>query len=99
MLGVSRGEATLLLGGRHGAEFRVKPGDVIVIPAGVGHKRVQATDDFEVVGAYPRGDVPDLARSGENDPETARRRISEVPLPENDPVYGAGGPLFAHWQR
>jgi len=24
--------------------------------------------------------------------------VAEVPLPECDPVYGAKGPLFAHWK-
>ena len=98
VLGVSSGTATLKLGGESGAEFQVGVGDVIVIPAGVGHKRQQASEDFQVVGAYPGGGAPDLLRTAGEDAESVRQRISEVPLPENDPVYGAGGPLFEHWR-
>jgi uncharacterized protein YjlB len=97
VLGVSRGSATLQLGGERGGVFEVRVGDVIVIPAGVGHKCMEASDDFEVVGAYPRGEEPDLIRSGEGDLDAARLRISHVPLPEQDPVHGLGGPLFDYW--
>ena len=75
----------------------MRAGDVIVIPAGVGHKCLNASHDFEVVGAYPNGIEPDLIRPGEGDLDSQRRRISEVPLPTQDPVFGSGGPLFDHW--
>jgi uncharacterized protein YjlB len=78
VLGVSRGFAKLQLGGARGGEFQVKVGDVIVIPAGVGHKCLEASGDFQVVGAYPRGEEPDLIRSGEGDIEAAKHRISKV---------------------
>jgi uncharacterized protein YjlB len=39
VLAVYRGTATLQFGGEKGRELTVKPGDVVVIPAGVGHKR------------------------------------------------------------
>ncbi len=99
VLGVSKGHARLMLGGENGAEFSVGVGDVIVIPAGVGHMCVSASDDFEVVGAYPGGKEPDLIRSGEGDIAAAHQRISKIGLPGLDPVYGADGPLFLHWRR
>ena len=98
VLGVSKGEARLILGGVQGKEYRVTAGDVIVIPAGVGHKCLEASPDFEVVGAYPRGQEPDLIRSGEGDIEKSREHIAQVPLPEEDPVHGRKGPLFHHWK-
>lgn len=98
VLGVARGNATLLLGGENGGTFDVGLGDVIVIPAGVGHKRLESSEDFLVVGGYPDGEEPDLIKSGEGDIDAARERISKVSLPINDPVYGRHGPLFKHWK-
>ena len=53
VLGVYSGAATLRLGGGHGKNVKVHAGDVIVIPAGVAHQNIGASDDFGVVGAYP----------------------------------------------
>ena len=46
VLAVYRGTATLQFGGEKGRKFAVKPGDVVVIPAGVGHKRMESSLDF-----------------------------------------------------
>jgi uncharacterized protein YjlB len=97
VLGVSRGSATLVLGGEKGGEFRVTVGDVLIMPAGLGHMSLAASEDFQVVGAYPRGEEPDLIRAGEGNLDAARGRIEKVPLPDLDPVYGAAGPLADHW--
>ncbi len=98
VLGVSRGSATLMLGGEQGGEFRVGVGDVLVLPAGLGHRCLDASEDFQVVGAYPGGQKPDLLRAGEGNMEAARGRIEKVPLPDSDPVYGAQGPVMEHWR-
>jgi uncharacterized protein YjlB len=98
VLGVSQGEATLLLGGENGQEFHLTVGDVIVLPAGTGHKSLRSTPDFQVVGAYPNSREPTLIRSGETPLPALRQRIPAVPFPPEDPVYGPGGPLCLHWQ-
>ena len=98
VLGVSRGEATLLLGGEKGEEFHVTPGDVIILPAGTGHKCLRSSPDFQVVGAYPNSQEPTLIRSGETPLPALRQRIPAVRLPPEDPIYGIGGPLCQHWQ-
>lgn len=98
VLGVSCGNATILLGGEEGVEVRVGIGDVIVLPAGTGHKRVSSSGDFQVVGGYPGGCEPDLLRPGEGDPREIRRQIAAVPVPESDPVYGSEGPLLPYWK-
>lgn len=98
VLGVVRGRARVQFGGEQGVALDLEPGDVAVLPAGTGHRRLEAGGTFLVVGAYPRGQEDwDLLREGSEELAAARARIQGVPLPEQDPVYGADGPLLAHW--
>ena len=97
-LGVAAGEARLALGGPQGEEVRVTAGDVLVLPAGTGHKRVDASGDFLVVGAYPPGQEDyDLRRGDPAELEEVRRNIERVSLPAADPVAGKSGPLVKAW--
>lgn len=97
-LGICGGFATLQLGGEQGEKVSVEAGDVIVIPAGVGHKRISASDDFGVVGAYPDGKDYDIKKGDAGDRPEADENIAKVPLPENDPVYGKMEGLLAIWK-
>jgi uncharacterized protein YjlB len=95
VLGIERGSAKVQLGGDEGVEVEVKAGDVMVLPAGTGHRRLSQTADLLVVGAYPPGgDAPDLCR--ERTPEL-ELRISKVGVPDIDPVHGEAGPLRQTW--
>jgi uncharacterized protein YjlB len=88
VLGVVAGRATIELGGPQGESFDVESGDVIVLPAGTGHRRATARDGFTVVGAYPAGQENyDLLRRAD---DAARERIRTLPAPEQDPVGGEG---------
>ncbi len=98
VLGIVRGSARVRFGGESGATLDVKAGDVVVIPAGVGHKRLSASGDLLVVGAYPRGQRADLCRGEAHEPARVRDAIARVPLPDADPVHGADGPLVRHWR-
>jgi uncharacterized protein YjlB len=99
VLGVTAGEAKLQLGGPDGKTVSVSAGDMIVLPAGTGHKKLDSSEDFEVVGAYPSGqENKDLIRNNEAPDEAIQQRIREVALPHRDPVYGADGPLLDEWR-
>jgi uncharacterized protein YjlB len=95
-LGVFAGRAELIIGGPEGLPLSVEAGDLLVLPAGTGHCLRSATDDFKVVGAYPRGQDFDICRAA---PTTAQRAaIHAVPVPAADPLDGEGGPLTLLWR-
>ena len=96
-LGCFRGTATIRLGGTKGIEQKVQPGDVIIIPAGVGHENLESTSDFTMVGAYPPGQDPDLQRGEHSERTWVIQSIAKVPLPTADPILGKDGPLLKVW--
>jgi len=98
VLGIARGRARVVLGGAGGEELTLFAGDVAVLPAGTGHKLIDSTGDFLVVGGYPEGQDWDLIRADDGVPlAEAEARIARVPLPKCDPVLGPAGPLMALW--
>ena len=96
-LAVVAGAATLELGGPQGQAFDVAAGDVLVLPAGTGHRRASARDGFTVVGAYPAGqeDYDLLRGDSPDDVAAARERITSLGAPPQDPVGGEG---VARWR-
>jgi uncharacterized protein YjlB len=97
VLGVASGSARVCFGGEGGTEIEVSVGDVVVIPAGIAHCLVQERDGFLVVGAYAGGRQWDILRPRAASLGAALERIANVPLPDNDPVSGAGGVLLRLW--
>jgi uncharacterized protein YjlB len=94
VLAVIAGSAVLELGGPHGEAFEVAAGDVVVLPAGTGHRRASASGDFRVVGAYPAGQEDyDLLCEAD---DAARARIGALDAPPDDPVGGEG---VTRWRR
>jgi uncharacterized protein YjlB len=97
-LGVARGEASVLFGGPHGQVLHVAAGDVVVIPAGVGHCCESRSADLLIVGAYPDdAPSPDMFRGRPVEHAAAARAAASVPAEAADPVSGAGGPLPRLW--
>ncbi|GMA16065.1 cupin domain-containing protein [Deinococcus metallilatus] len=88
VLVIARGQARLTLGGEGGPQVQVGEGDVLVLPAGTGHKNDGSSPDLLVIGAYAGGREWDLCRPEETDVEAAQQRIAGVPDPERDPVSG-----------
>jgi uncharacterized protein YjlB len=98
VLGIAAGTARVRLGGEAGQSVELRAGDVVVIPAGVAHKRESASPDLLVIGAYPRGQNPDLCRAEAAAHDRALGHIAAVPLPGADPVTGRPDPLLECWR-
>jgi uncharacterized protein YjlB len=99
VLGIARGSARVQLGGDEGLTTELEAGDVVVIPAGVAHKNLGSSSDLLVVGGYPRDQDYDMRQGDPEEREPAERNVSEVPLPEQDPVEGAAGALHRAWRQ
>ena len=97
VLGIARGSARVRLGGESGQTVELRAGDVVVIPAGVAHKREAASGDLLVIGSYPRGQNPDMCHAEPGRHDRAAANIAAVPLPATDPVTGTATPLLDHW--
>lgn len=98
VLGCIAGEAEIGFGGDRGIEVTFRGGDVVVIPAGVGHKRLSdKRGGFTVVGGYPPGQSGAISQPGELSRTAAEERIAALDLPRGDPVFGPEGPLVAAW--
>jgi uncharacterized protein YjlB len=98
VLAIVSGRASVTLGGPQGETVAVRRGDVMVLPAGTGHCNAGSSADLLVVGAYPGGMSWDLRRGDPAEYEEARANIAAVPLPDTDPVGGAGGVLPRLWR-
>ena len=98
VLGVYAGSALLHMGGERGDKLHVTAGDVLVIPAGVGHKKLEASADFAVVGAYPDGRDYDILRGEPGDRPRALENIRKVPIPLFDPIWGVEKGLSKIWR-
>ncbi|OIW25386.1 hypothetical protein CONLIGDRAFT_622957 [Coniochaeta ligniaria NRRL 30616] len=96
VLVVVRGRARLCFGGEGNperVEREVGVGDVVVIPAGVGHRLLEDLGGFEMVGSYMPGCEWDMCygREGEEDKV---RGIKGLGWFGRDPVYGDEGPVL-----
>lgn len=99
VLGVRSGSATVLVGGDAGERLELATGDVIVLPAGTAHMKLTSTPDFEVIGAYPEENTPNMRERNPTDRAQAINEIQSVPVPDTDPVFGEEGPLLHKWVK
>lgn len=93
------GTARIGLGGDRGIKVDVAPGDVCVIPAGVGHRRLDASGDFQMAGGYPPGQEGNIVRPGDLSDERIAGEIAAVALPQTDPVSGRADGIVAIWRE
>ena len=92
------GAGRVQFGGIGGPEVDVVEGDAILIPAGVGHKRLSAETGFAVIGAYLDGASWDLQTPERSDHAEAKTAVSLVDKPPVDPITGDRGGLLDHWE-
>jgi uncharacterized protein YjlB len=95
VLAIVAGSVRVRLGGPAGRSLEVRRGDVLVLPAGTGHRNEGDSGDLLVVGAYPDGMGWDVRRGEPAEYEEVVANIAAVPMPDSDPV---GGDLARLWR-
>jgi uncharacterized protein YjlB len=95
VLGIAAGSAVVVLGGNGGREIEVATGDVLLLPAGTGHRVVSQSDSLLVVGAYPPGQHGDVVREAAS--PAVLQKIAALSFPPRDPVAGQDGPILRLW--
>jgi uncharacterized protein YjlB len=99
VLGLAKGIARLKIGGDNGEIVLVETGDVIIMPAGVGHYSLDNSLDYQFVGGYPNGAEWNSILSLKNeDSISIIEEILNIPIPDSDPIFGNKGPLFDFWK-
>lgn len=90
-LGMACGHITLQFGGVGGTIVKLTAGDIVVLPAGTSHTRLENSSDSQMIGGYPEGRDWDLIRDDhvtESQARAAMKLIGSLPIPSRDPVTG-----------
>ena len=75
-------------------EAVLEEGDVVVVPAGVGHRLLEERKrPFVMVGSYPRGFEWDMCHGTDGEEEKIEG-IKSLAWFDADPVYGKEGPAL-----
>lgn len=98
VLAVYSGSAVLLVGGENGRQIQFEVGDVLIIPAGVVHRKLFQDEHIRVVGAYPEGREFDLMVGQDGERPQADNRIQAIPIPRRDPIFGVDGDMMFQWK-
>ena len=99
-LACTAGEVRVQLGGENGQLLTIRKGDVVLLPAGTAHKKLEATANHEIIGAYPLNDSDyDFQYGDASDYEAIIESIQNVNIPDTDPVTGAPGNIQQYWEN
>ncbi|PQE17398.1 cupin domain protein [Rutstroemia sp. NJR-2017a BVV2] len=116
---VVKGSGTVLLGkgpldkGERGIEVDLRPGDVVVLPAGVAHYILDSDTDYSyyvVFGGLSYVYVTNIAKgsphwdnntcqAGKEETAMKADTARNVPIPSSDPLFGKEGPLVQIWEH
>jgi uncharacterized protein YjlB len=99
VLGFFSGTTALHLGGAHGYNINVRIGDVLIISAGVAHKNLGKEHQIKCIGAYPDGRDYDINTGMTGERPRTDHNILALPLPAEDPIYGAEKGLPKIWAQ
>lgn len=101
---VSDRRAELCFGGSDSEEnggkvvVEVGKGDVMIVPAGVGHALLRELDGkgrFEMVGSYPVGaEGWDMCTGQDGEKNERWKNVEKVGWFKRDPIYGDEGPVL-----
>ncbi|RAL07189.1 cupin domain-containing protein [Aspergillus homomorphus CBS 101889] len=101
VLGVVSGRARLCFGGEENPdrfEPTVERGDLIIVPAGVGHRLLDelGADEgsFKMVGAYPPQKEWDMCYGEPSEADKVTKNIQQLDWFHGDPLYGKDGPVL-----
>ncbi|QMT61848.1 cupin domain-containing protein [Legionella sp. PC997] len=98
VLVILAGEGTVQFGGDNGTIYPVSHGDVVIIPAGVAHKSLHLSSDFQCIGAYPGNVDFDMNYGKAEEHPRVIEQIKRVGVPQSDPIFGTHGLLFNYWK-
>lgn len=93
-----QGKTQLQLGGPAGKIIDFERCDMLILPAGVAHRNVQAENDVVCIGGYPDGRIYDMNYGHSGEREEAEKNIAALPIPEYDPLEGKNGFLTTCWK-
>lgn len=96
VLAIAAGSAKCCFGDENNPN-RVEPvlekGDVVIVPAGVGHRLLEDYGGFQMVGSYPTGKNWDMCY-GQAAEQKKVEGIAKLGWFTRDPVYGDDGPTL-----
>ncbi|MEY8292989.1 cupin domain-containing protein [Carnobacteriaceae bacterium 52-44] len=99
-LACTEGELRVQFGGQNGEILTIRKGDVMLLPAGTAHKKLDATEKHEIIGAYPLNDSDyDFQYGDASDYEAIKESIQNVNIPDTDPVTGAPSNIQQYWEN
>jgi len=96
-MAITQGTTAVILGGPKGKRIKLTQGDLIILPAGVAHKSLKSSENFQCVGAYPQGKDYDINTGTLTEYKKAVISIRKLSIPLKDPLFGNRGFMKTYW--